>query len=636
MIFMAPIKFFSSRKRKKQSNKEVDFSSTYKDLQQLVKQGKFDEALQKIDALEQLKGIPSDDMIAYQIVKSLALNKKGEPKKGLTIAQDMLKEAEKIHNSLLLVDATISAVEGMRRLGMQKECLDIIQKAEPILETLQNTYPAEYIEKKAVLKNLKGIVYWLGGELVDAGKSFRESLTMREKLGDQRDIAICLNNIGTINTYTGDLDLALETHQKALDIRQKLGNPLDIGSSLGNIADVYSYKGNFNTAQSYYLQAKKKFEEAGDKFFIANTLYMLITLLADNNKSTDALPYLDELKQINDAEENKLVDQRYRITYALVLKASNRLLKKFKAADIFKEISEEEIVDHEITVQATLNLCDLLLVELRLSGNEETLLEVKDLTAKLTDIAKSQNSYALAIQAYLLQSKLALIDFDIDKANNLLVQAQGIAEEKDLTHLAFKISAELDALLSQTEKWESLINRNASIIERLELTQLEDTIKGMIKKQEEYRLTEIVQEDPVTILILANNGISLFSYRFQSGTQFDDQIVGAFISAINTFSQEVFAASGSIERIKHADYTLITKSVGQLVFCYAFKGQSYFAVKKFNTYINLVQYEKKIWDMLQESLVTAEGLDDDVKSRLTTAVEESFLHVKTEQLLANQ
>lgn len=633
---MPPIKFFSARRRQSKSSQEFNFDTIYADIQQLVKQGKFDDALQKGELIEQTKKIKHEDMVAYQIIKSLALNKKGEPKTGLVLAQDMLKEAEKIGTPLLIVDATISAVEGMRRLGMQKECLEIIQKSEPILESMQSSQPTAYIEKKAVLKNLKGIVDWLVGELVEAGRSFQESLTMREKLGDQRDIAICLNNIGTIYTYTGDLDLALETHQKALDIRQKLGNPLDIGSSLGNIADVYGYKGNFNTALNYYLQGKEKFEEAGDKFFIANTLYMMITLLTDNNKSTDAIPYLDELKQINDAEENKLIDQRYRITNALILKASNRLIKKFKAADIFKEISEEDIVDHEITVQATLNLCDLLLVELRLSGNEETLIEVKDLTSKLTDIAKSQNSFALAIQAYLLQSKLALIDFDVDKANKLLIQAQGIAEEKDLTHLAFKISAELDALLSQTEKWEALINRNASIIERLELTQLEETIKGMIKKQEEYRLTEITQEDPVTVLILANNGISLYSYRFQSGAQFDDQIVGAFISAINTFSQEVFAASGSIERIKHADYTLITKSIGQLVFCYAFKGQSYFAVKKFNTYISLVQYDTKTWNMLQESLITAEGLDDEIKSNLTSAVDEAFLHTKTEQLLTNQ
>jgi hypothetical protein len=223
-----------------------------------------------------------------------------------------------------------------------------------------------------------------------------------------------------------------------------------------------------------------------------------------------------------------------------------------------------------------------------------------------------------------LQAKLALLDLDIDLAKRLLIQGQTIAEEKGLSRLAFKISLELDTLIGQTEKWEELINRNGSMIERLELTQLERTIYQMILKREEINIPELSQEEPVLLFILLTSGIALFSHRFRSETTIDDQIIGAFISAINSFSQQLFATTGSIERVKYADFTLFTKIIEPFIFCYAFKGHSYLAMKKFTSLIESINKSKLVWSHMVDSVDYAKGLSIEDASVIVSLIKEHF------------
>jgi tetratricopeptide (TPR) repeat protein len=326
------------------------------------------------------------------------MNRNGEHKKGIEISQELLKEAQQLNNPVLIIDATISLVEAMRRMGMLNESLELIQKAEQHIGAVTSLNTRDILERKAILKNFKGIIYWTTGLLSESLENFQNSLTIREELGDERDIAVCLNNIGNIHTYKGELDLALDVYKQALTIREKLGNIRDIGSSIGNIALLYQYKADFDKSLHYWMQGKKIFEQIGNTFFLANTLYYIINLYMEHDKVDQVSAYMSELQALKEKEDSKMIDLRYRMASALVYKSSNRLLHKFKAADIFEQISSEKIIEHDFTVSATLNLCDLLLLELRLSGNEKALDEVKELAKRLDAIAKMQNSSSLAAQ----------------------------------------------------------------------------------------------------------------------------------------------------------------------------------------------------------------------------------------------
>ena len=136
-----------------------------------------------------------------------------------------------------------------------------------------------------------------------------------------------------------------------------------------------------------------------------------------------------------------------------------------KAEEILSTIVEEEVVDHSLTVTAMIHLCDLLLFELKMTGEVEILDEVKSLTKRLFEIAKEQSSHSLLAETYVLQSKLALLEMNIEKAQNLLNQALLTAEDKGLRTLAIKIYSEKTSLDTQIEKWKHLAKQKAPLCE---------------------------------------------------------------------------------------------------------------------------------------------------------------------------
>ena len=89
-----------------------------------------------------------------------------------------------------------------------------------------------------------------------------------------------------------------------------------------------------------------------------------------------------------------------------------------------EQVVEEEVAWHEIKVLALLNLCDLLLRELRISGDREILIEIQQHVHRLQEIAKTQYSHRVLAETYVLQAKLALIDLEVSRARQLLNQAQ--------------------------------------------------------------------------------------------------------------------------------------------------------------------------------------------------------------------
>ncbi|MHA2362666.1 MAG: tetratricopeptide repeat protein, partial [Candidatus Hodarchaeales archaeon] len=481
-------------------------------IKKYIEEGKLEKALQRLEGLISEKNLSDEEKVGIQILLSLTLVKKGQVDKGKSLAEKMLKTSKLSDNSLFIIDSTITLADALWRGGKPSESLDLIEKAQPYLSKLGYVNIVDITERNADLLNIKGVAYWLMGESQLSLENFQQSLNLRGKAGNKRDFAICLNNIGNIYVYKGELDLGLEHHLQTLEIRKNFGNIRDISSSLGNIAEIYQYKGNFTLSLDYYIQAKSKFKEIKNFVYLARTIYQMITLYVEHDSFNEAENALTELAQIRNSNENAFISLLYRMSEAVLLKSSNRLMDKFKAGLLFDEIIKEKIIDHEISVKASLHFCDILLLELRISGNEDVFKVVKKISTRLYKIADEQKSYSLTVQSYLLESKLALIDFNIKKAQELLTQAQEIAEKKGLQKLAFLVSSELDNLLNQIPKWEELIQRKAEIVERLELTRLEDSILQLIRKREE-QIPEVIQEEPVLFLIIKEEGVTLFSYQ---------------------------------------------------------------------------------------------------------------------------
>ncbi len=162
--------------------------------------------------------------------------------------------------------------------------------------------------------------------------------------------------------------------------------------------------GKFDTAIRYFKQSLSLREDIGNKQDIAMTLFYLISASLDSNNTKSAQRYLDRLRFIESSEKNSFIKQLRKIAEASLLKTSPRMKHRVEAQELLQKVLEEEIVDHSLTVIALVGLSELLLDELKISGDQEVFTLLQAMVSSLFDIAKHQDSHNLLVKTYWLQS----------------------------------------------------------------------------------------------------------------------------------------------------------------------------------------------------------------------------------------
>ena len=604
-----PVRFLSQLMRN-----ENEFPlQELKQMEQLIYEEKFVEALQKVEQLEKNSSLKEKELLRNKILRSLILTRMGNYRNGLELAQQAFKESQFAEYYSLQIEACISIAAAFFELGKLEKSLNVIKKGEKLLSHDLDGQHHEIIDKEAAFKFLRGKVFRKKGEFNLAVKNIEESLTIKQELGNRYEItdhlnilgiinvvrgdfgsalsyfqqslqlfrelkinhptvkilnnigmiyreqgefdlaldnynqsltlsenlgqdrsraailvnigliywdrgeidsalefykkgldihkqfessfeiAICLRNIGNVYQIKGELDRALQFYQDSLAISEKIEAKLEMGFSFLNIGEIFHIMGDLDKATNYITRSLGLFKEIGNNIEISKALFHLILVAIERGTINQTQPYLDDLLDMYNIGKNKLIGQKYRLAKALILKESDRVIKKAEAQQIFEEIVQEDLIFFFHKVIAMLNLCDLLLQELRTSGSEEVLNELKEILFQLLDVAEEQNSFFWLAQTYWLQSRLALVELDIDQAQQLLTQARTIAETKGLHQIAEMISNEHTSLINQISTWQKFGQLKPSKNEIIELTQLEDLIERMIYTKLQRREEEIIE-----------------------------------------------------------------------------------------------------------------------------------------------
>lgn len=327
-----------------------------------------------------------------------------------------------------------------------------------------------------------GVIYRLKGNFTQAAEYYNRSLAIQENLSIGPEFALALNNLGEIYNLTGELETALEFYQRSFLIYEDMGNKEGIALTLANIGDIHTRRGEQDIAFEYYLRSLNISEEMGNRRLITTNLSELVSLALDLKDTKLVEDLMTRFTQVNEESDSSTIDQRYRVTSALILKKKKRMRDRISAAEIFDQVIEEDITDHTVTVSAMVHLCDLLLDELKATGEEDTLNRIKELTQRLVEIAREQTSPTLLVETYLLQSKLAIIAFEFIQAQELMVKAQSLADEKGLQRLAVTVENEIKLLQYQKKKWESVLDERPSTQEIIDVTNLNELLERMVHK----------------------------------------------------------------------------------------------------------------------------------------------------------
>jgi len=518
---------------------------------QLIEEGKVKEAFQVILELEQTDVLSFKEKISCKLIKANLFRVLGNYSDSIECAETVFQESQKLGDKLSSFDALAFQAHSYLFMVDIKKSEALVKQAQDLFRIIKGTLSIDLRERESFLAR------------IEAG----------------------------INFFKGEIQTALELNKKAYDLAKDTENETMISACLNNNALFYFHLEEYDKAIMYAKDAVRM----NNRFILANALGTLIEIYVGTGNIKEAKANLeilrDHVKEF-DIEQNKTI---YIFMKALLLKSSLRARDRIKSEDLFKGIALDDAIFSENRIDAIIHLCDLYLIELRITNDPEIINEIQLYIRKLLDIANNQHMYLVLAETCLLQAKLSLLTSEIKKAKKFLIQAQNIAETYGLKRFAINISNEHDKLLNQVSIWENFKQSEVPLSKRLKLAGLNEQMDYMMKKRI-IEAPKLSDEEPVLLLILSEGGIPFLSQSFIEDKSFASHLFGGFLTTINSFIREMF--SEGLDRAVFGDYTLLMKSIPPFFISYIFKGNSYIALQKLDYFNDHIQKEDYIWKKL--------------------------------------
>ncbi len=332
--------------------------------------------------------------------------------------------------------------------GVYDKTLKYIELEEQLIKHFQGDLPEEIKELHIGWLFYRATIYAYRGNLKLSFKDANELLRIAELYDHKRGISGGILSLGRYYWLSGDLDKALAHHDRAIELSEE----------------------NINNSWDFII--------------LADQLMVATKVSIDKEDIVRAKKYFKRLEEIRELKPAKsIINDIYRMAKAIILKSSMRFRDRVMAEDIFREIIEEDSSIYMLKLDALSELCELLLVELRLSNDINIINEIKPLIEELIGMAQTSGLNYWLIEAYILHGKLALIVFNIESSRRYLTQARRMAERHGLKGPADEITGLHEAMMEKIDMWEQLEKNNSPLSERMELARLEDHLKGKFRSR---------------------------------------------------------------------------------------------------------------------------------------------------------
>jgi tetratricopeptide (TPR) repeat protein len=506
--------------------------------------------------------------------------------KHIKIASDLYREiGDRVLTALSLHNYAVKVIY---------EDMEYEKGVSLLYEALSNAKEAE--SNRTIHTIQTGLIsaYTYKGELNRALEFIYELIEYFEERGDIEGLAIAQAQIGLINLKKGDLDKALKNSTDSLENFSILERVDGIRASLFNLGRIFQMKGEYDQALYYFYELRKISTNQKNKPWLALDYFNLISCYLDSEDLEKATTYLQLLQEIDKELENKSLKITNKLSTALVLKRNDNVQDRLKAKELLKDIIDEKDVEYQTVETAILNLCDLLLFELKKSEDYKLLEELKSYIKQLQEIGIRELTYPLLVQTYWLQSQISLLELNAEGAQHLYTEAQAMAEEKELELMARKISDEHDFLIGQLDLWEKFTTKLPSILEIFELTRIEDMLSQMLRK-----------------------GVVLPS-------EVENDIIERILPEMKTQIEEETDYKTS-RRGRLYDYSYILRKIDKLFFCYYFVGKSYPAIHKLEKFSRILNEASKIWERLVTFSQSGLSLNYEERNFIASSIDNIFI-----------
>lgn len=377
--------------------------------------------------------------------------------------------------------------------GEMKKCLEYSLKAYNITSENGTNDNPTYLENISV-------AYINLGEYDKALETINKSLELYKKHSAQRGTYSSQENLAYVYYLRGELDKSIELQEETRDYYEKSiveakeqffkqNFKWHLANNQGMIHFAYMKKGYIEKAIQALEKALTLYKETKNFLQAANVLFYLINISSNHKKDKLAKIYFDELKDILVNIDFTKVKRLQMLAEGVMLKSSEDSRDRVRAEVIFDQLLQEDLGFY-LTIETLFNQCDLLLSELKATGNKNVLANLQDYVGKLIDISKNKNVEGLLIESLWFKAQLLLLEGKYEEAKTILTESSNIAEEKGYSYLALKINSSKDEsfrILLEADKESKF---NLSFAEKMSILNIEDSFEE-IKEKQSFDISEL-------------------------------------------------------------------------------------------------------------------------------------------------
>ncbi len=630
-------------------------------LEFLFEKSRFGEGLTKIEIYEKQKNLNFKDITTIQIMKIKFYEKMGLYKEGLTLAKQLLQNQEIIDIPIFEIDIFIEMSKILFSMGK----IDDIEKnliiAEKKLLTIQTATEIDIMERMGNLIILRMGCYWHKGELDNALFYAKFNLDIRLKLRNQLDIANAYNNIGVMYNARGDLIKSLGYLKQAFEIYSeinstrgfsKTGNnigailiqlgklneslkfmekSLEIDYSDGysegirvgsqNIGEVYWHKGEYEKALDHLYNGLEIALKSDDKFQISEILVPTIAVLLESNHLKLANYYLNQLELIKNHEENKIIQQRYHLSNAMVLRKEKTKGSLLKAEKNLRYIIEDEIRYHDITVKALLMHSEILLDKFENTNNLRIIEEINNNIKKIAAITKNTNSYSLLVESLLIEAKIALLDFNFHVSQQYLENALKIANKFELNRIKIKVLNEYDEYFNNYSFWENYSKKAKVNFKKKQLNMIKSQIRNFFSPKYD-KIEKNEKDTPFLIIMLQFDGTTIVSQEFNEEWKINGMKFNIF--QMNLYNYIRNYINNSINFAQFEKHKILLMKIRNCIACYVYQGSSNSAIQKLDRFSKILLENHPFLDKIKDAIEINNEIDLSVHKNFQDWIKDVF------------
>ncbi len=218
---------------------------------------------------------------------------------------------------------------------------------------------------------------------------YLKALAMAKEVGDKKNIASAIGNIGIAYDNQGDHEKALDYYFQTLKIQEEVGNKGNIALWLGNIGDLYTETKKYAEAEKYLTDALKIDKEIGTLNNEMENENSLAELYTKTNRFQLALEHYKKSIVLKDtlfnANKNKEITRK-EMTYEFDKKeAIEKAEQEKKDAITVAENKKEKIIIGSLVIGSMLVLLFLVFVyrSLRVTRKQKNVIEIKSRETEL-------------------------------------------------------------------------------------------------------------------------------------------------------------------------------------------------------------------------------------------------------------